>query len=204
MKLFFSPGACSLAPHIVSRELGLNVEAVKVDLPAKKYAGGDFLKINPKGQVPTLQTEKGDILTEGAVIMEYLSDQAPGKNLMPSAGSWERYRCQEWLNFVATEMHKGFGVLWNRAMPEEAKEITRTTLSKKIEFLNEHFKTNDFLMGKTMTVADPYLFTILSWSKIHKIDLTPFPKVMGFIERMMSRPSVQTAMQEEGLLGGKH
>ena len=134
MKLFYSPGACSLAPHIAIEELGLKCDFLKADLGSKKTPEGDLTKYNPKGQVPTLVLDNGQVLTEGAVILQYLADQAPDKNLLPKIGSFERYRAQEWLNYLATEVHKGFGPLWNRQMPEEAKELARKISLKNSTF----------------------------------------------------------------------
>ena len=200
MKLFYSPGACSLAPHIVLQEVGGKFDLDAVDLKTKKYKGGDFLKINPKGSVPTLQMDNGEILTEGAVIMQYIADQHPEAKLIPKAGTVERYRCQEWLNYIATELHKSFSPLFAETTPDTFKTQTRESLTKKFDFLTQHLKNNTFLMGQTYTVADAYLFTVLGWTKWVAIDLTKWPTLMGYVERVKSRPATMAALKTEGLL----
>ncbi|MBX7230561.1 MAG: glutathione transferase GstA [Bdellovibrionales bacterium] len=197
MKLYFSPGACSMASHMVIQELGLKCEIVKVDLSTKKFSGGNFLSINPRGQVPTLQLDNGEILTEGAVIMQYLADQAPEKNLIPKAGTFERYRCQEWLNYIATEVHKNFSPLWDKNLPEETKTVFKTNLTRRFEFLNEKIKGKTFLMGTTFTVADCYLYTVLSWVHYLKIDLTPWTNLMGYMEKIKHRPATMATFKAE-------
>lgn len=200
MKLYFSPGACSLAPHIAAYELGLSFQAVKVNTKDKTYeGGGDYWKVNPKGSVPVIELDNGERLTEAAVILQYLADQKPEKNLIPKWGTWERYRAMEWLNFVSTEMHKGYSPLWNKEMPDDAKKIALDNLHKRYKILNPHFEANQFLLGNQFTVADPYLFTVLNWSRHLKIDLTPYPAIMGYIERVKSRPSTMEAMKAEGI-----
>lgn len=208
MKLFFSPGACSLAPHILLNEVGGGYETYKVDLAAKKLANGeDFLKVNPKGQVPTLQTEDGKILTENAVILGYIADTFPHKNVLPANGTWERYKANEWLNFVATEVHKSMGSLFatdrvypDKAVAEQVKTAIKGLVAKKLDYVNTHLAQNEFLTGKNFCAADAYLFTVLGWSGMLKIDLTPFAHIQTFQKRMMERPAVQRAMQAEGLI----
>src|SRR5512147_3065582 len=152
MKLYYSPGACSLAPHIMIREAGLPADIVKVDLGTKKTEKGeDFSKINPKGYVPTVQLDNGQVLTEVAVLLQYIADQKPEAKLIPPAGTLDRYREQEWLNFIATEVHKGFGPLWNPATPDSFKAIVKKKLGDRFALLDKHFSTNDFLMGKSFT-----------------------------------------------------
>jgi glutathione S-transferase len=202
MKLYYSPGACSLAPHIALREAGLPVELVKVDLAAKKTeSGADFLAVNPKGQVPTLGLDDGEILTEVAVTLQYIADQAPATKLAPALGTRERYRLAEWLNYVATELHKGFGPLWKPNTPAEYKAIVKEiNLAKQFAYLDKQFAGRDFLAGSSFTIADAYLFAILNWTKFHQIDLGKYPNVQAFMERVAARPAVKQALTAEGLL----
>lgn len=201
MKLYFSPGACSMASHLVLNELGLKWETESVSLKEHKTkTGADFYKINPKGYVPALSLDNGQTLTEGAVILQYLADQKPESQLIPKTGTFERYRCQEWLNFVSTEVHKNFSPFFGENMPEQTRMTLKSTLAKRFEYLANHLKTNPFLMGSQYTVADAYLFTILSWSPHLKIDLTPYPALMGYVERIKSRPATMATLKEEGLL----
>lgn len=161
MKLYYSPGACSLSPHIVLREAGLSFDVEKVDLKAKlTEKGADFTKVNPKGQVPTLQLDSGEILTEGPVIVQYIADKNPGAALIGAAGSMERYRVQEWLNHITSELHKGFSPLFNPATPDAYKDIARANLGKKFDALDKHLAGHQYLMGDKFTVADAYLFTV--------------------------------------------
>ncbi|HVK62032.1 MAG TPA: glutathione transferase GstA [Bdellovibrionales bacterium] len=197
MTLFFSPGACSFAPHIVLHELDLKHQAQKVDLRAKTWSGGDYLKVNPKGYVPTLELGNGDKLTETAAILQYLVDQKPEANLAPPTGTMGRYHFIEWLTFISTEMHKGIGPLWKRDTPADYKAIVIQHLGARFSFLNEHFKTNTFLMGEQFTAADAYLYTILNWTHFLKIDVTGYPSMEGYMERVGARPSVRAAKMME-------
>ncbi len=206
MTLFYSPGACSLAPHIVLLETGAKFTLEKVDLKTKQYSGGDFKKINPKGAVPTIQLDNGEVLTEGAVVLQYLADLKPEAELMPKAGTWERYKTQEWLNFVASDIHKGFGVLFaasrwvaNAEGNDQLKSSAREALSAKLNLVAERLEKNDFLMGKTFTAPDAYLFTCLRWSAAMSVDLKKWPSITKFMERVAARPKVQAAMKSEGL-----
>lgn len=199
LKLYFSPGACSLAPHLILRELKIPFELVRVDLKAKTFPGGDYWKINPKGGVPALGMENGEVLTEDAVILQYLADQKPEAELVPKAGSWERYRCQEWLNYIATELHKGFGPLFKPNTPAEFKPIVLDNLSQRLNYLNGLLGKNDYMMGKNYSIADAYLFTVARWSQPLKIDLSPWPAVAKFMERIKLRPATAEAFQAEGL-----
>lgn len=201
MKLYYAPGACSLSPHIVLREAGLPVELVKVDLRAKKTEGGeDFSAINPKGSVPAVKLDDGEVLTEGAAIVQLIADQAPGKKLAPANGTKERVRLQEWLNYVASEVHKGIGQLFNPAMPEEFKTVVKNNLAaRQLPYLDKALAGRDYVMGG-FSVVDAYLFTVLNWTNIHKIDLSSFPNITAFMKRMAARPAVQEAMKAEGLL----
>ena len=200
MKLYFSPGACSMSTHICLNEAGLNYEALKVNLKTHEFNGSDYYKVNPKGSVPALQNDQGEVLTECSVIMQYIADQKPEAQLMPKFGSFERYRCQEWLNYVATEIHKGFSPLWNPKTPEEFKTMARENLAKKFTYLNNHFMNNTFLMGNQYTVADAYLFTVVNWSKMVGLEMSPYPKLMSFMETVQMRPAVQATLKKEGLI----
>jgi len=201
MKLYFSPGACSLSPHIVLREAGLDFDTEKVNLADKKTAsGGDFRGINPKGYVPALQLDNGEVLTEGPAIVQYLADLVPGKQLAPAAGSMERYRLMEWLNFISTELHKGFSPLFKPAMPEQAKQLARDTLAARLDLVEKQLQTLDYLTGSTFSVADAYLFTVLNWAGHVKLDLGRWPAVQGYLQRVAARPAVKAAMTAEGLI----
>ncbi len=200
MKLYYSPGACSLSPHIVLRESGLKFDVEQVDLKEKKTkSGGDFNKVNPKGYVPTLELDDGQILTEGTAIVQYIADKAPNAKLAPPNGSMERYRAQEWLNFIATELHKGFGPLFNPNMPKEAKDAALQRLEMRFGYLDKHFATNQYVTGNAFSVADAYAFTVLSWTGFVKIDLGRWPNVKTYYDRIAARPKVQEALKVEGL-----
>ncbi len=201
MKLYFSPGACSLSPHIVLRETGVPFELEQVDLRAKKTKdGADFLQVNPKGQVPVLALDDGDRLTEGPAIVQYIADKAPGSGLVPPAGSKERYRVQEWLNFITSELHKNFSPLFRPNTPDAYKPIAKENLANRFGYLDHHLADHKYLMGDQFTVADAYLFTILNWTKLQSIDLGQWPNVKAYVERVGARPKVQDAMKAEGLL----
>lgn len=198
MKLFFSPGACSLSPHIALREAGLSFEIEKVDLKAKKYAKDrDFTKINPKGYVPALQFEDGGVLTEGPAIVQWIADQVPEKHLAPASGTMERYHLIEWLNFISTELHKQFSPLFNPANPDDLKERQRDLLARRFDYIQGAMGANLYLMGETFTVADCYLFTVLGWSKYVGIDLAKWPQLAAYVERVAARPKVQAALAAE-------
>jgi glutathione S-transferase len=198
MKLYFSPGACSLSPHIVLRELGLPFEAIKVDLATKQAAdGADFRTINPKGYVPALQLDNGQVLTEGPAIVQYLADQVPDKQLAPANGSWERYRLQEWLNFISTELHKQFSPLFNAANPDSVKDAQKTKLAQRFGEISPLLEKQDYLMGDRFGVADAYLFTVLGWSKYFHFDLNQWPGIAKFVERVGARPAVAEALDVE-------
>jgi glutathione S-transferase len=200
MKLYYSPGACSLSPHIVLHESGLKFESEQVDLKEKKTKSGkDFNKVNPKSYVPTLELDDGQILTEGTAIVQYIADKASAAKLIPANGSLERYRAQEWLNFIATELHKGFGPLFNPNMPKEGKDIALQRLEMRLGYLDKHFGTNDYVMGKSFTVADAYAFTVLSWTDFVKIDLGTWPNVKKYYDRIGARPKVRETLKVEGL-----
>lgn len=201
MKLYYSPGACSLSPHIVLHEAGLEHEVEKVDLKAKKTASGaDYWQVNAKGSVPAIELDNGQVLTEGPAIVQYIADQVPGKKLAPAAGTFERSRMQEMLNFITSELHKGFSPLFNPELPEEAKVILRATLNKKYGYIDGVLaKSGPYLFGKDFSIADAYLFTVSNWGKSTGIDIEKFPAVSKFMATMKTRPSVQSAMEMEGL-----
>jgi glutathione S-transferase len=202
MKLYFSPGACSLSPHIVMREAGFESELEQVDLKTKRTkSGADYTAVNPKGQVPMLVLDDGQKLTEGPAIVQYLADRKPEAKLAPPNGSFERYRLQEWLNFVTSELHKGFTPLFNPAVPEEYKRMVKETLANRFAYLDRHLGAGGpFLMGSQFTVADAYCFVITSWSKYQKIDLGQWPNLRAYVDRIAARPKVQEAMKAEGLI----
>ncbi|MGO4574230.1 glutathione transferase GstA [Microvirga sp. 2TAF3] len=200
MKLYYSPGACSLAPHIVAAEAGLDVQLDKVNLSAKTTeAGQNFLNVNPKGYVPALVLDNGELLTEASVVVQYLADRAPASGLMPECGSMDRYRVQEWLAFIATELHKGFGPLWKSAS-EEAKQAAIDNLHRRFGLLDKSLEGRSYLMGDRFTVADAYGFTILNWTHFHKIDLSSYPHLAAYMKRVADRPKVKRTLQEEGLV----
>ncbi len=204
MKLYYSTGACSLAPRIVLEELGLPYQSERVDLRNRKTESGkDFRTINAKEVVPALELDNKEVLSECAVILQYLAEQNPSKNLFPKHGTFERYRGQEWLNFIATDLHRNFGVFFRPDTTEEMKTKFRHTVTSKLEHISAHVNGKTFLMGAQFTVADAYLFTILRWSENIGLDLTKWPKIMGYYETIYNRPSVQNALKHEGLLERK-
>jgi glutathione S-transferase len=202
MKLYFSPGACSLAPHIVLHESGLSFDLVKADLKTHQLAadGSDYYPINSKGQVPLLELDGGERLSEGPAITQYIADKVPAKNLAPANGTMARYRVQEWLNFITSELHKGVGGLFNPAMPEDGKAVIRAKAASKLKWVDEQLEGKQYLMGDAFTIADPYLFTIASWTGHTGIDISGMKNLVAFQARMAARPAVQAAMKAEGLL----
>lgn len=201
MKLYYSPGACSLAPHIALLEAGYAYDLEKVDIPNKKTASGaDYWQINPKGYVPALQLDDGTVLSEVGVILQYLADQKPAAGLAPAAGTMARYHLMEWLNFVATEVHKSIGALFNPKMTPEMKVVQLGVIERRLNALDKMMAGKPYLMGDAFSVADAYLYTVLNWTRIHKIDLAPWPNIVAFMARVAARPQVQAAMRAEGLL----
>lgn len=201
MKLYYSPGACSLAPHIVAREAGLEIELAKVDTKEKTVEGeGDYLAVNPKGYVPALRLDDGSLLTEVTAVLQYLGDLKPESGLMAKCGSAERYHELEMIGYIATEIHKGYSALWNPAMPEEAKQLTRADLGKRYALLEGALAGRDYLMGSHFTAADAYLYTATNWSRLVKVDLSAFPNVLAFQKRVATRPAVLASLKAEGLL----
>ena len=201
MKLYYSPGACSLSPHIVLKELGLPFEAVLASTKTHKLVDGtDYYTINPKGYVPLLELDDGQRLSEGPAIVQYLADKAPTKGLVAPAGSIERYRQIEWLNFVSTEVHKQYTPLFNPAMPEEAKALFRERLRGRYQYINQQLEGKSYVLGDALTVVDPYLFTVTNWAGRVNVDLSGLAHLQAFMVRMAARPAVQEAMKAEGLL----
>jgi glutathione S-transferase len=198
MKLYYATGTCALSPHIALLEAGLRFDLEKVDIRAKKLAdGGDYLQINPKGYVPSLKTDDGQVLTEGPAIVQYIADLKPESGLAPPNGSFERYRLQEWLNFISTEIHKQFSPLFNPALSNDAKEYSRGNLAKRLEYLNKLLEGRKFLLGERFTVADGYLYTVLNWAKPMGIDLARWPAVASYHSGIDQRPKVQEARKAE-------
>jgi len=201
MKLYYSPGACSLSPHIALHEAGLPHELVKVDLKAKKLENGDdYLKVNPKGQVPALGLDNGELVTEGPVIVQMIADKASAKNLAPARDSAERYKLQEWLNFITTEVHKSFGPLFSPVLADDAKAFFKDRVMGKFKYIDSQLAGRDYLMGKQFSVADGYLFTMLSWAERMKFDLAAMPNLLAYKARVGARPMVQAALTKEGLM----
>lgn len=200
MKLYFSPGACSLSPHIVLREGGFDFSLEKVNLRTRQTASGaDYSTINPKGYVPALDLGNGELLTEGPAIVQYLADQVPERRLAPPCGTLERARVQEWLTFIGTELHKSFSPLFNPAATDDTKEAARANLARRLPLAAQALETRPFLTGDTFTVADAYLFTVLTWSRLVNVDLSSWPSLGAYLERVGARASVQAAMEAEGL-----
>lgn len=201
MKLYYSPGACSLSPHIALREAGLPFELVKKDLHSQTLAdGSDFRAINPKGYVPALVLDDGQVLTEGPAIVQYIADRVPESRLAPPAGTMERVRLQEWLNYITSEIHKTFSPLFNKQASEDWKAAARALLDRRIGFAAQALEGRDYLLGNTFTVADGYLFTTLNWAHWVKIDLSRWPVLADYMKRVAARPAVQAALRAEGLL----
>ncbi|WP_437684065.1 glutathione transferase GstA [Sorangium sp. So ce131] len=198
MKLYFSPGACSLSPHITLREAGLEFDLEQVHLGTKKTkTGADFTQINPKGYVPALELDSGEVLTEGPAIVQYIADQRPESGLAPPAGTLQRYRLQEWLNFISTELHKQFGPLFGPKTEAQQKDAARATIGRRFDFVAQRLEGNSYLMGEQFTVADAYLFTVLTWTNFAGIDLSRWPALARFAERVGARPAVQAALKAE-------
>jgi glutathione S-transferase len=201
MKLYYSPAACSLSPHIAAREAGLPIDLVRVDLDTHKTADGtDFRTINPKGYVPFLALDDGTTLSEGPAIVQHLADRVPASGLAPAAGTPERYRLQEWLNYLSTEIHKAMGSLFDGKMPDEYKAVIKERVGKRFDFLTGALAGKAYLMGDRFTVADGYLFTLLGWTKWLGIDLAHWPVLAQYAARVGARPKVAEALKAEGLV----
>jgi glutathione S-transferase len=201
MKLYYAPGACSLASHIALYETGLPFEVDKLNVPTKTTASGeDFMKLNPKGYVPAIKLDDGSILTEGAAILQYIADQNPNSGLAPKAGTMERYRLQEWLTFIGTEIHKSFSPLFNKAASDEIKNYACNLLTKRLGYVETQLANKPYLTGDSFTVADAYMFVVVSWSSHVGFDLGKFPRIKEYMVRIAARPTVQAAMKAEGLI----
>jgi glutathione S-transferase len=200
MQLYFSPGACSLASHITLREAGLPFDLKRADTKTKKLSdGSDYYAINSKGSVPALRLDDGQVLTEGVAIMQYIADQKPDSKLAPKPGTLERYRVQEWLNFITSEVHKGFSPLWNPNAPAEVKSYALAALEKKLDWTNQQLAGKQYLTGDAFTIADAYLYTVINWTYFLGIDLGRWPALKEFHGRVAARPAVQEALEAEGL-----
>lgn len=201
MKLYYTPGACSLAPHIVACEVGQALDLEKVDLADKKTAdGGDYRKINPKGYVPALLLDDGEVLTEVGVVCQFLADRKPDSGIAPAFGTMARYRQMEALDFAATEVHKQLGALFNPAMTPEMKDVQLGTISRRFDALEKMLDGRPYITGDTFTAADAYLFTVLNWTRNMKIDIAKWPNIDAYIDRIAQRPKVREAMKAEGLI----
>jgi glutathione S-transferase len=198
MKLYYSPGACSLSPHIVALEAGIPIEVEKV-ADHKTETGQDYMKINPKGYVPALRLDDGSILTEGPAIVQYLADQNPASGLAPKPGTMERYRLQEWLNFIGTELHKQFAPLFTKTASDDSRNTAKSNITKRLAYLNDQLANRQFLMGNNFTVADAYAFTIINWTNFVGIDLKAYPNVAAYQARVGGRPKVHETLKAEGL-----
>jgi len=200
MKLYYAPGACSQAPHLLLHEIGLAHDAERVDLRSKTLEDGcSYLEINPKGAVPALELDSGEVLTENAVVLQYLGDRAGGSDVLPPLGDFRRYRVLEAANFITTELHKSFGPLFVPTAGDEVKQFNRELVSKKLDYVDELIGSGPFLLGDTLTIADPYLFVMTSWAQ-SMIGLDRWPNLSAFRERMLQRPSVRNVLRFEGLL----
>jgi glutathione S-transferase len=200
MKLYYAPGACSLSPHIVAEEAGIALDLEKVDLKTHKTAGGeDFYAVNPKGYVPALKLDDGTVLSEGPAIVQYLADQKPESHLAPECGSLARYKLQEWLTFINSEIHKNFSPLFGAAS-EDVKADSKAKLAKRFDYVNKELVGKDYLLGANFTVADAYLFVMLTWANHLKLDLAPHSNLHVFFAKVFARPKVHAAMKAEGLV----
>ncbi|GAA2878736.1 glutathione S-transferase [Aminobacter niigataensis] len=204
MKLYYATGTCSLSPHIVAFEAGISLDIERVDIFKKPHVtstGHDFTKVNPNGYVPVLELDDGSLLTEGAAIVQYLADLRPEAKLAPAAGTRERYELQSWLNFVASELHKMYSPwLFHPEYGAQAQEVARGKIAERLASVESHLAgTGPYLMGETFTAADAYLFTIVGWSDFAKVDLSAFPRLRAFMDRVGARPMVREAMRAEGM-----
>ena len=200
MKLYYSPGACSLAPHIAMREAGIDVELKKVDLKAKQVDGSDYKQVNGKGYVPAVTLADGSVLTECPVILQYIADQKPETGLAPKPGSAERYKLQEMLNFTTSELHKGMGTFFNPALNDGWRQAATDRLSLRLDWLAKQLQGKQYVMGDKFSVADAYVFTILNWAGPSKFDLGKWPVLQEYHKRVAARPKVQEALKAEGLV----
>ena len=200
MKLFYKPGACSLASHIALREAGKEISLISVDLMKKRLEDGeDFFAINPKGQVPALLLDDNTLITEGVAIMQYVADNAPQSQLLSAVGTLPRYKALEWLNYIATELHKGFTPLFRPDTPEEYKPTVRAQLEKKLHYVNDSLSGNGWISGEHFTIADGYLFTVLRWAHAVKLDMSGLGNIEAYMSRVAARPAVAAALSAEGI-----
>ncbi len=201
MKLYYSAGACSLSPHIALQESGLAFEAISAPTKTHKLPdGSDYYALNPLGYVPLLVLDDGRQLREGPAIVQYIADQVPEKHLAPANGTFERYKLQEWLTFIGTELHKNFSPLFTPGMPDDAKNIAKTRLEERLAWVDGQLANTPFLLGETFTVADAYLFTVTKWSKFVGLDISNLANLAIFMDRVAARPAVQAALRAEGLI----
>jgi glutathione S-transferase len=201
MKLYYSPGACSQAPHIVLHETGLDHDAVRVDLRTKTMEdGGSYLDVNAKGSVPALRLDSGEVLTENAVILQYLGDRASWPELLPPMGDFRRYRVLEWLNFITTELHKSFAPLFKPDAGEDTKQLVRGLVGQRLDYVETRIGAGPYLMGDDISLADPYLFVITGWAEAMKVGTEARPNLSAFRKRMLERKAVRNVLQFEGLL----
>jgi glutathione S-transferase len=201
MKLYYSPGACSLSPHIALEEAGLKYEAIKAPTKTHKLDDGtDYYTINPLGYVPFLVLDDGSTLREGPAIVQYIADQVPAKNLAPANGSMARYKLQEWLTFIGVEVHKNFSPLFSPATPDDVKTASRDKIANRLKFVDGELAGKQYLMGDTFSVADPYLFTVTNWAALTGVDLSSYSNLLAFRARVAARPAVVAAMTAEGLI----
>lgn len=200
MKLYYSPGSCGLASQIALREAGLDVTLVKVDFKTKTTPEGDYFQVTPKGFVPALKLDDGDLLTEGAVILQWIADRHPDARLLPPFGSMERYRALEWLNFVASDLHKGMAVMFSPLVSDGSKaRFAEGNLTSKFVYIDEHLAGRDYVLGTQFSVADAYLYNVLSWPSRVGLDISGYPAIQRFMARMAQRPSVRASQEAEGL-----
>jgi glutathione S-transferase len=200
MKLYYVPGACSMAAHIALREAGLSFDLDRMDPGTRRTeAGEDYMQVNPKGSVPALRLDNGEVLTEVAVLLQYIADRNPASGLAPAAGDAERYRLNEWLNFIATEIHKQYSPFFNPKLPPEWRENQQNLLRRRFDVLDRRLANHPYLMGEKFSVADIYLFTILNWSKRTRVDLDSWPALTDYLGRIAARPAVQATLRAEGL-----
>jgi len=200
MKLYYAPGACSLASNITLREAGIPFEAVKVDLRAKKTESGeDFTSINPKGYVPALRLDNGEVLTENIAVLTYIGDQNSASKLTPAAGTTERYRFAEWVGFINSEVHKPHGIFFNPAAGDDTKQISRSAITRRYGWLQDVMSTRQFVMGSQFTAADAYLYTVLRWAPVAGLDIAQWPALKSYADRVAARSHVQEALRAEGL-----
>jgi len=198
MKLYYAPWSCSMSAHIALREAGLPHEIERVDNATKKTEkGADYLRINPKGYLPALMLDNGEVLTEAAVILQYIADRNPASGLAPANGTMERYRLQEWLNFIATELHTGFRPFWKGDTHESYLNFAKEKLAQRYDFLEKHLATNEYLLGNAFTVADAYCFVVTNWAKTLKYDMSKWPAVQAYVRRISLRPAVQETIKAE-------